>query len=107
VGIRKCFAEERINCGFASEEVREKPPGEVLQWSHGSNMATTSEQTCKLADLISTSQTTTASDERTFFQPLAESRSTFAPLSQDRLSRLSLLFIEEALITELNKISNF
>jgi hypothetical protein len=38
------LAEERINRAFASEGVREKPPGEVLQWSHGSNMATTSEK---------------------------------------------------------------
>jgi hypothetical protein len=45
-GFRKCLAEERINRALAAEEVREKPPGEVLQWSHGSNMAATSEQTC-------------------------------------------------------------
>jgi len=65
-GFESAFAEKRINRAFDSEEVREKPPAEVLQWSHGSKMATTSEQTCKLAYLISTIPTKTASAERNF-----------------------------------------
>jgi hypothetical protein len=51
---------------YGSEELKGTPPYEVLQWLHGSNMATTSEQTCKLAEIISTIPATTASAERSF-----------------------------------------
>jgi hypothetical protein len=92
-GVWKCLAEERINRALASEEVREKTPCKVLQWSHGSNMATTSEQMCKLAHPISTIPTTTASAER-IFSAFSRIKITFAPLSQDRMTQLSFLSIE-------------
>ena len=60
------LCEEWINGALRFRILEGKSPYEVLQWSHGSNMATTCEQTYKLAHLISTIQATTASVERSF-----------------------------------------
>lgn len=92
---------------YGSEDIKGKTPYEVLQWLHGSNMATAFEQTYKLANLISTIPAITASVEQSFSALRRIKTCLYSTQGQDRLSQLSLLSIEKALLAEMKKTPNF
>jgi hypothetical protein len=92
---------------YGSEDIKGKSPYEVLQWLHGSSMATAFEQTYKLANLISTIPAITASAAQSFTALRRIRTYLHSTQGQDRLSQLSLLSIEKALLAELKKTPNF
>jgi len=80
---------------YGSDDIKGKSPYEVLQWLHGSSMATAFEQTYKLANLVSTIQATAASTAK-IFTVLSRNRTyRHSTQGQDNLSQLSLLSIEK------------
>lgn len=92
---------------YGSEDIKGKSPYEILQWLHGSSMATTFEQTYKLANLISTIPAITASAAQSFSALRRIRTYLHSTQGQDRLSQLSLLSVEKALLAELKKTPNF
>ena len=92
---------------YGSEDIKGKSPYEVLQWLHGSSMATAFEQTYKLANLISTIPAITASVAQNFSALRRIRTYLHSTQGQDRLSQLSLLSVEKALLAELKKTPNF
>ena len=92
---------------YGSDYIKGKSPYEVLQWLHGSSMATAFEQIHKLANLVSTIQVTAASTAQ-IFTFLSRNRTYHhSTQGQDNLSQLSLLSIEKDLLAELKKTPNF
>ena len=88
---------------YGSDDIKGKSPYEVLQWLHGSSMATAFEQIYKLANLVSTIQVTAASTPQ-IFTFLSRNRTYHhSTQGQDNLSQLSLLSIEKDLLAELKK----
>ena len=92
---------------YGSEDIKGKSPYEVLQWLHGSSMATAFEQTYKLANLISTIPAITASAAHSFSAIRRIRTYLHSTQGQDRLCQLSLLSMEKALLAELKKTPNF
>ena len=89
VEFHTALLKNEVKVLYGSDDIK------VLQWLHGSSMATAFEQTYKLANLVSTIQATAASTAK-IFTVLSRNRTyRHSTQGQDNLSQLSLLSIEK------------